>query len=306
MKIHFNYRLQSSFLNTVSRSVNNENPFNKGPLKDTFSFGSNGRVTYDDEGRVNRNVTDMFRNDLGCDWEIFAKSLGKNFCEKDKVNVICQACSDGSEPYTLAISLLKYLGEDGAKKFFPIIAKDFDEKILKGPKKGLVNLSKEDIEQFKKRNIDFDKYFEKSEEKLEIDNDFDKSPKETYRAKEILQKNIIFEQGNVFDDLEALNDDSNTVFLFRNAMWYLYPDWDTIDRFLNLVGEKLKPGSVFASGETQLACEPNYIEETLTKKNFKCLYTCESGQRSYGTFVKEEAKPEKSSFFHSLFRHKAS
>lgn len=309
MKIHSNFKLHNSFLNNVNYSDPMQNRakwlFEKESQADTVSFGSNGRIVKDAQGNMHRNVTLMFRDDFGWNWEKFVESLDENFSKKDKVNVICQACSDGSEPYTLVISLLENLGEEKAQKFLPLIAKDFDDKILAGPQAGLINLSEKDIEQFKKRNIDFDKYFDESKDILIIENDFDKVPKKTYAAKAVLQKNIIFKQGDVFEDLRTLEDNSNTVFLFRNALEYL-KDWDTVDRFLNLVDEKLKPGSVFLSGETQLSCAPEYIDKTLKGKNFKYLFTCQNGQRSYGTYLKkEEIKPQKKSLWKTLFGQKS-
>ena len=48
----------------------------------------------------------VFRTDL--DW----------LKDAEKVNVVCQACSDGSEPYTLALALIHSLGVDASKQTY--------------------------------------------------------------------------------------------------------------------------------------------------------------------------------------------
>ncbi|MFQ8625418.1 MAG: CheR family methyltransferase [Candidatus Gastranaerophilaceae bacterium] len=90
------------------------------------SFGTTARV-----GLLSNSVdymygtqSSMFRTDL--DWMKFAQYLGTHFKDTKKVNVVCQACSDGSEPYTLALALIHSLGTESAKKFFPINARDID------------------------------------------------------------------------------------------------------------------------------------------------------------------------------------
>ena len=64
------------------------------------------------------NSTNFFRNDLP--WNTLGKTLDELYPKGEKVNVFNFACSDGSEPYSLAICLMEQLGEDGAKRFFPI------------------------------------------------------------------------------------------------------------------------------------------------------------------------------------------
>ena len=78
-----------------------------------------------EDGTLNRNTTSFFRNDLI--WGDFADLLIDKYKNENKVNVYCYACSDGSEPYSVAMLLISRLGLEGAKKFFPIIAVDKDD-----------------------------------------------------------------------------------------------------------------------------------------------------------------------------------
>jgi len=255
-------------------------------IADTVSFGSNDRhvqPSYKKNKNGHLNLSSMFRGDL--DWFEFAKTLDKHFKNKDKVNIICQACSDGSEPYTLAITLLEELGEKKAKKFFPIIAKDFDSEILKGAPEGMINLTERDIRELENRGIDFNKYFEESGKTLVFKNDKLRGQK-TYRVKDILKENVVFAQADILKDLETLEDDSNTVLLFRNALGYLSVE-KTI-QFLDMVDEKFKPDSILVLGGARRG---DYVDKRLMESmNFRpiCKKRMGENQIELGTFLKNK------------------
>ena len=83
----------------------------------------------------------------------------KHFKDNENVQLVQFGASDGSEAYTMIISLLKK-GEE-AYKFFPIKAYDIDKDIFKASCSGLLNLNRNDIsamsdEDFKKCLIFFD------------------------------------------------------------------------------------------------------------------------------------------------------
>ncbi len=89
------------------------------------SFGSTTRV-----GLLSNSVdyiystqSSVFRTDL--DWLKFVKYLGIHFKDAEKVNVVCQACSDGSEPYTLALALIHSLGFEASKKILSYKSKRY-------------------------------------------------------------------------------------------------------------------------------------------------------------------------------------
>ena len=67
-------------------------------------------------------TTMFFRKDL--DWNALVNMVNDKYRNVDKVNVICHACSDGEEVFSLA-ALIKTLLKSSSEKFFPIIAKMF-------------------------------------------------------------------------------------------------------------------------------------------------------------------------------------
>lgn len=227
----------------IPKTVN----YNSTIKSDDTSFGTNSRF-----GLLSNSVdymyatdTTMFRRDM--DWIKFAKFLNKNFQNKEKVNVICQACSDGSEAYTMAIALIETLEKNNAQKFFPIQAKDIDVENIKNAKTGLINLSQDDIDKFNKLNINFNKYFSKTDEKLRFRDDRHSNETNTYKVNPILTECVIFNRDFLENDANMINDDSNTVFLCRNVLPYI-GSYDA-PKVVQTLGENLKNGSVLALGD---------------------------------------------------------
>lgn len=94
------------------------------------SFKSNELETYDKNGEViNRNVTELFRPDLR--WKEFTELLAKKYERNDNINLIDYACSDGSEAYTIVLSLINYTPENLSEKVSQNYSKrHFDKHIL--------------------------------------------------------------------------------------------------------------------------------------------------------------------------------
>ena len=69
----------------------------------------------------------------------------------------------------------------------------------------------------------------------------------TYRVDKKIFKNTIFEVGDAFDVLKELEDNSNTIFFFRNALGHLNDLY--AKEFAQLASKKLKQGSIIAIGE---------------------------------------------------------
>ncbi len=211
------------------------------------SFGSTTRV-----GLLSNSVdyiystqSSVFRTDL--DWLKFVKYLGVHFKDAEKVNVVCQACSDGSEPYTLALALIHSLGLEASKKFFPIKARDIDiTNISSFAKRGLINLTKEDIEKLKINGINFDKYFSNSTEQIRLSNDTINNEVQTYKVNQNLRQFVDFQNQDLEDDASRLVDNSNTVFLCRNVLPYL-GSYDARKVIYNL-GKNMKKGSILSLG----------------------------------------------------------
>ena len=94
------------------------------------------------------NATFFYRNDLSLSdidgsWNDFRRVITEEFKEAPKVNVYNFACSDGSETYSLVMSLLEGLDKSEADKYFPIKAFDLDPIILDEAKSGEIPCNKE-------------------------------------------------------------------------------------------------------------------------------------------------------------------
>ena len=139
------------------------------------------------------------------------------------------------------------LNEEQCHKYLPLKAYDYDEKIIKAAKSGKLLISNPDLNKLKKYTNDENIYFNTNYEgNLKIENDATYSQKKTIKARKTLTNNVEFEQKNIFDILENLEDDSNTVLMFRNALGHLLPNEHK--KFVELTSEKLKPGSLVVIG----------------------------------------------------------
>lgn len=212
-------------------------------------FCSNTRVYKSDDGNPIGTYTRLFRSDL--DWERFTDFMVKHFKDNDEVQFIQFASSDGSEAYTQIISLLE--NHNNIDKFFPIKAYDIDEEIYNASKSGLLNINMVDKSKFERFGINFEKYFKQSDKKLNINGDTLKDPKlqrkpsQTFKVSKTLTDRANFNNANMFDILREHDDNSNTVIMCRNVLFFLSDR--EIDHFTNLLAYKLKKGSLFITGE---------------------------------------------------------
>ncbi len=133
------------------------------------------------------------------------------------------------------------------KKFFPIKARDIDiTNISSFAKRGLINLTKEDIEKLKINRINFDKYFSNSTEQIRLVNDTINNEVQTYKVNQNLRQFVDFQNQDLEDDASRLVDDSNTIFLCRNVLPYL-GSYDARKVIYNL-GKNMKKGSILSLG----------------------------------------------------------
>ena len=175
------------------------------------SFGTIERIVYQPEQNgsrkiQHRNHSYLFRFDLA--WDTLVKHITKD----DKARKIyCYACSDGSEPYSLAIALISKLGREKAQKYFPIIARDSDEFVINKAKGGTIMLTNEDISRISEYSEQpGTNFFTK------ITNEY---PCE-FRVNKDLYNCVDFEKGDILKDSEHLNYDGSVI-LFRNVWPYL-------------------------------------------------------------------------------------
>lgn len=176
-----------------------------------LSFNSNKRTVYKNGKVLYKNKTNFFREDLN--WKNLALFLSEKYQNVDKVNVFNFACSDGSEPYSLAVVLMEYLGLD-ALKFFPIQASDIDEEIIAKAKCGPCNITVRDLYQINQMTKDdYGKYFQAHPPE-------NKNYYMAVTPKPPINRAIEFSQGNILDGLDELPEHNNVVFA-RNFWCYL-------------------------------------------------------------------------------------
>lgn len=183
----------------------------------TKSFGSNARVVKDSAKKiVYRNHTWFFRRDLS--WNKFCDMLIERYKDVDKVNVYDYACSEGAEPFSLAMMLIKKLG-DKAQKFFPIMASDIDPVILKNPKNGIIRPSVDDMENIRDYvEDDYLKFF-KIDQPLKRDAELNSKLYAGY-IEPVLKKAVKFEEKDITKDILNVKKD-NSVIICRNLWPYL-------------------------------------------------------------------------------------
>ncbi len=183
-------------------------------LPDYSPYCDNFSDDNDSTKMVYSNRTYFLRSDLS--WDTLGNYLNRQF-SSDKVNVYNFACSDGSETYSLMLSLINNLGEEGAQRFFPIHASDIDPQIIEEAKKGNLKATDYDYKKIveiipKPKTIN--DYFEV--EKINGNNDFCY----VLHPKEVLTKNVIFECKSIEEGLDEV-EKSNSLLLVRNFWRYL-------------------------------------------------------------------------------------
>lgn len=202
------------------------------------NFSSNNREIYNIVNGSKilryRNNSCFFRDDL--DWNKLADTLTEKYKNVDKVNVYCFGCSEGAEPFSLAMILMQKLGIK-SKKFFPIMASDIDGEILKNPKKGIITPSESDF--FDIRNSlgeDYTKYLQVN--KLFEPNSFLADKVSLGKIKPPLENKIIFKQAEIRSSIPKIKKD-NSVILCRNFWNYMkYGDVKaTVQELYNHLGQ---------------------------------------------------------------------
>ena len=224
------------------------------------NFTSNHREVRNLFGSVtNRNTTMIFRQDFS--WINFTDYLINKYKDVKKPNIYCYASSDGAEPYSLAMILISKLGEKGAKKFFPIIAKDKDAFILKDAKKGIINLTEYDLGEIKvMTGRPVSNFFDTVDEFNDIHGDWVCKAK----AKGLLKDAVVFEQADVVKDIKNIKKD-NSIVLIRHVWPYLGKNERT--QLIENLDETLGVNSAFIfSRWDNKKCN---IEESLINKNFQ-------------------------------------
>ena len=174
---------------------------------------NNRRICSKNGDLMYKTTTYFFRDDL-C-WDAFITLLRNKYKTASRVNIINHACSNGEEPYSLAVKLIHSLGEN-AEKFFPINAKDIDSDNINSAKAGRMGIILNDIYRINGyTNNNIRTYFQ-YEKALNPMNDLVLTPKENIKDK------VKFTKADIFDDIDTMPG-HNTVLLCRNFWPYLAP-----------------------------------------------------------------------------------
>ncbi len=178
------------------------------------------------------NTSEFFRNPDSFEY-MQEELLPKILSEKNKIKIWSAPCSNGSEPYTLAI-ILKELGVD--ENSFSLLASDIDPEILEDasravyPQKALENMSQELI----------DKYFSPVDNK-----------KDSYKLSPRIKKLVNFEEKDLINERYESNWD---IILSRNFFIYLTKELKgkLTEKFVS----SLNPGGYLFLGNTEFIFNP--------------------------------------------------
>ena len=236
--------------------------FNNYNYKNAIASKGNARAVVDKNNNLlYRTTTYFFREDL--DWDNFFALLKRKYQNVPKVNFINHCCSNGEETYSCISGMKIHLGEDFAKKFFPIIAKDINKENIDSAKNySKIGISPIDYRQINYyTNFNIHKFF-----------DFVRSDTDIYDAavipKEELRKCVKFENSDILDDIDKLPD-TNSVLLCRNFWPYL--DAFKREEFASKLEKKLDERSLLVIGDydiyeaktDELLIQHNFIPTTV-------------------------------------------
>ena len=224
----------------------------------TPAFGTNFITGIRNErGQIYHTITTFFRNDL--DWDNAADFLDDKYANVQNVNVLNFACSDGSEPMSLALILSEKLGQK-ANKFFPIHASDFDQTMVNRANSGIYEITNNDLEKIKLHsNNQMNKYFTLLPQKNKI------------KATPQFRTKVDFTVYDMIDGLDYVKS-KNNVILCRNCLPYLHPQ----DRayFLYILGKKLDNTGCLIIGnmEQTLMANEEFEEFGFKKSGVEGIY----------------------------------
>lgn len=211
-----------------------------------------------------RTYTNIFRTDI--DWTYLVKYMQSHFANKEKVNIYSLACSDGSEPYSLAMVMKENMPENLLNKFLPIKASDIDNNVIDVAKNGRLNVYP--IEFLIAENhcdMNLLKYLKDKKASVIIEGD---SLSETdyiysYKISDEISKMVNFKVSDILTELENIKDEGNSVVMCRNVFPYLKQNY--IDKIIDTARKVLKPDSLFIIGNFD---ETRKLSQKLIDKGF--------------------------------------
>jgi len=184
------------------------------------------------------NVSEFYRNPE--QWEVLQKDVYPSLLSTNKkIKIWSAACSSGDEPYTLVMTLNKFLPLNEIK----ILATDIDKEILKKAEKGvyspksLVGLPQDYIDNFFDKNEGF------------------------YQVKDTVKKCVEFKQHNLLRDKYPTDLD---LIVCRNVLIYFTDE--AKNNIYTWFNQALRPSGILFVGSTEQIIMANQY-------NFKALKT---------------------------------
>ena len=126
--------------------------------------------------------------------------------------------------------LLENSKRKNVDKFFPIQAYDIDNFMVKKAKSGQIRLLQKDIEGLRNNFINPSVYFERQPFPFNLPEQTLKqiqhnpyqilTTNDTFKVSNVLTAKIAFNQGNMFNILPKIKDNSNTIIMCRNILGY--------------------------------------------------------------------------------------
>ena len=253
-------------INTITTSKLNYTP----------AFKSNNRTVRDKNGQfLYRNTTSFFREDLI--WDKFVELIKEKYKNTDKVNIMCYACSDGSEPMSLAMLLRENFGEE-AEKFFPIIAKDIDSTVIYTAKGDYVNMDYADFETINKyTGGNFEKYFKRPLGGIGIEYDY------LIRMNPLFKKMINYSIADITKDVSNIPPE-NTIIFCRN-FWPYIESAQERTQLVNNLAQQLKTNCTIVIGNFDDTVETHRLLRANGFRNHKMTNVFETmdGWKHYYT-----------------------
>ena len=217
-----------------------------------------------------KNQTEVFRYD-----DFLPNMLDyavKKFKNRAHVNFYNYGCSNCSEAYSILMYLISKYGEDTARKFTPIFARDYDEVAISHAKSGVLPINKQEYERIQKYTRGkFKKFF-----LLNKPLDFSKCKNIDMRVNPKYFSMIDIQQADIRDDYINIPP-QDTILTTINFLPYL-PNDDN-EKLANNITSHLNKNSMWWFGPYEIQISDNVIDKV-------CDSRFSNENRPYGVYEK--------------------
>ena len=176
--------------------------------------------------RLTVNVSEFFRNPST--YEAFRKKVLPELKDKHDLRIWSAGCAAGEEPYSIAIVLSEFFGEELERRFVRIYATDIDEACIKKAMTG--EYDKKRVENIETKILE--KYFDRMGD--------------VYRIKPAIKRMIVFERRDI---LKKKWTNFFDVVFCRNVAIYLSKEH--LDVLYRNLYESLRVGGFLVTGKVE-------------------------------------------------------